>query len=348
MTFETHLENDLDCVVHMAFDHQQDIPGYGNLGGPSQFIGSKVFTPLTEFFREYNDRYFTGVDNVADVAVLRSWPSMAYSIGGTLVPTILMEQVLIQHKVPFDIISDERIGTIGRYGGVILPEQESLSKDTVDRLLAYARSGGTVVFTGHTAAYNERRERRAVNPLVSLIPLESRKRISSRAEGKGRLVYVPEIGRGRGPSGDAADENPEIENPKRVKSERLTPSEWTLPQNHDEIYHAVVDHLPQGLSIRTEAPLTTVMELLNRAKTRETIVHFINFERKKSSGLFAASLKKQFSGEVKSVNYISPDADDPKPLDFKEVSGAVNFTVPSTRLYGMVVVAYGADARSRK
>jgi hypothetical protein len=252
-----------------------------------------------------------------------------------------MEQVLIQHKAPFDIISDDHIGDIGRYRADILPEQESLSKDTVDRLLAYARNGGTLVFTGHTATYNERRERRAVNPLLSLIAPDARKRISSRAEGKGRLVYVPNIVRSRADSEDAGDENLEIENPKRVKSERFLPAEWTLPDNHDAIFHAVADNLPQGLSIRAEAPLTTVMELLNRAKTRETIVHFINFERKKTTGSFAVSLKKQFPGAVKSVTYISPDADDPKPLEFKEASGGVNFTVPATRLYGMVVVAHG-------
>jgi hypothetical protein len=46
------------------------------------------------------------------------------------------------------------------------------------------------------------------------------------------------------------------------------------------------------------------------------------------------------------LTYLSPDADDPKPLEFQEGSGAVNFTVPATRLYGMVVVAHG-DAASR-
>jgi hypothetical protein len=302
-----------------------------------------VFSPLTEFFREYNDRYFTAVDNVSDVAVLRSWPSMACSLGGTLVPTILMEQVLIQHKVPFDIISDDHIGTIGRYRAVILPEQESLSKDTVDRLLAYVRNGGVLIFTGRTATYNERRERRAVNPLLSLIPQAARKGIHARAEGKGQLVYIPAVVRAGGNSADEAIENPEIEVSRHVQAERMDPNEWILPRNHTVIFQAIKDHLPQGLSIATEAPLTTVMELLNRAKTRETIVHFINFDRKKTSGPFAANLRTQFSGGVKSVRYLSPDADDPAPLEFKEADGKVHFMVPAMRLYGMVVVDYRAS-----
>src|SRR5690606_9312962 len=124
-------------------------------------------------------------------AVLRSWPSMAYSLGGTLVPTILMEQVLIQHKVPFDILTDDHLGTIERYGAIILPGQESLSADAVNRLLAYVRGGGTLVFTGDTADYNQWRERRASNPLRSLMPAEARAKIAVHREGKGRLVYIP-------------------------------------------------------------------------------------------------------------------------------------------------------------
>lgn len=338
---EERLHDDLHCAVHMAFDGQRRFPGYGLLGGPSQLGGSRVITPLTEFFRHYNDRYFVDVDNVADVAVLRSWPSMAYSLGGTLVPTILMEQVLIQHKVPFDILTDDHLGTIERYGAIILPGQESLSADAVNRLLAYVRGGGTLVFTGDTADYNQWRERRASNPLRSLMPAEARAKIAVHREGKGRLVYIPEIvpARTRGASDEFAN-NPEIEAPGSPGNRRLLPSEWVLPQNHEEIYRAVSDHLPRGLSIRTEAPLTTVMELLNRSASRQTMVHFVNFERNRKTPDFAVSLKKQFAGKVKSVAYFSPDADDPKPLPFEEAAGAVNFTVPALRLYGMIVVSY--------
>ncbi len=343
MTCDEHLEDDLHCAVHMAFNYQRYLPGYGYQGGPSQRGGSNVFTAFTEFFREYNDRYLTDLDNVADVAVLRSWPSMAYSIGGTLIPTILVEQTLIQHKVPFDILFDDHIGAIGRYGALILAGQESLSQDTVNRVLAYARNGGTVVFTGNTAAYNERRERRAANPLLSLMPRGTGNEIPVRVEGKGRLVYVPKVipAHARGAAGDGAEDNPEIEVTKNPKPQRLPASEWTLPRNHEEIYRGIADHLPRGLSIQTEAPLTTVVEMLNRAKSRETVIHIINFERKNTSRPFAVRLKKQFEGQVKSVIYLSPDADDPQPLQFKDASGAVNFTAPVTRLYGMVVVTYG-------
>ena len=109
---------------------------------------------------------------MADVAVLRTWPSMAYSMVSTLVPTILVEQTLIQHKVPFDMIFDEQMDGIGRYKAVVLPGQESLSEAWVKKLTAYAQAGGTVVFTDNTADFNDWRERRRVNPLLELAGIQ--------------------------------------------------------------------------------------------------------------------------------------------------------------------------------
>ncbi len=120
----------------------------------------------------------------------------------------------------------------------------------------------------------------------------------------------------------------------------MSPAQWVLPKNHREIYKTVVDALPNGLSITTEAPLTTVMELLNRPATRETIAHFINFDRQNKLAPFSVTLRRQFPGRVKSVTCFSPDADDPAPVSFQESGKSVTFIVPSTKLYSMIVVAY--------
>lgn len=48
---------------------------------------------------------------------------------------------------------------------------------------------------------------------------------------------------------------------------------------------------------------------------------------------------RQHQSRVKSVMYLSPDADDPQPVEFHEADGRVSFTVPATRIYGLVVIA---------
>jgi hypothetical protein len=318
--------DELNAAVHMAFNYQKLVPGFGYEGGPFLQGASTVFTPMLQFFREYYERYFTATDNVADVAVLRTWPSMAYSIAATLVPTILAEQVLIQHKLPFDLLYEEQIDRIDRYGAVILAGQESVSKTQIERLLQYVRNGGSVILTDNTAEYNEWRERRPDHPLLP-----------ARREGKGQIVYIPHV---RASKSEGGDENPEIIASSQQRSRHLSPQEWVLPRNHDEIYKAIAGSLPKGLSITTEAPLTTVMELLNREQTRETIVHFVNFDRKNRLKPFAVELKKQFAGKVKSVTRLAPDSDDPRPIAFEEASGRIRFTVPEMGIYSMIVVAH--------
>jgi Beta-galactosidase len=325
---EDSMRDDIRAAIHMAFGFQKPVAGYA--GAPFGSGGHNVFTPFLEFFREYNQRYYTGADNVADVAVLRNWPSMAYSINSTYVPATLMEQVLIQYKIPFDLLFDEQLDRIGRYGAVILAGQECVSNDQAETLLNYVRGGGSLVLTGNTGQYNQWRERRRTNPFLP-----------ARTEGKGRIVYIPEIVRADArTSRTAADDQDPEPGASPTRTQRMSPAQWVLPKNHEEIYKNIVEAMPKGLSITTEAPLTTVMELLNRPATRETIAHFINFDRQNKLAPFRAALRRQFPGRVKSVTCFTPDADDPAPVSFQESGETVSFIVPSTKLYSMIVVAY--------
>ncbi len=322
---EAPLGDELLAAQHMAFGYETPVAGYA---GAPWMSARTAATPILEFYRHYHQRYYTGTTNVADVAVLRNWPSMAYSINAAYVPATLMEQVLIQHKIPFDLLFDEQLTNLDRYGAVILAGQECVADSQVQMLLAYARNGGTLVISDNTGQYNQWREQRHVNPFLP-----------ARAEGKGQIVYIPEIQRNDVKSGrDAlAAENAEP-GAATQRTPVLTPPQWVLPKNHQAMAEAIVQHLPNGLSLTSEAPLTTVAELLNRPETRETLVHFVNFDREHPLSPFAATVKKQFDGKVKSVTCFSPDADDPVRLDFQESGGRVSFTVPTMRIYSMIVV----------
>jgi hypothetical protein len=322
---EEGLRDDLQAAVHMAFGCETPVPGYPG----AQFMAN-TFTPILEFFREYHDRYYTGTEMVADVAVLRNWPSMAYSINAAYVPATLMEQVLIQHKVPFDLIFEEQLDRLGRYGAIILAGQECVGNAQAETLLKYVRNGGTLLVAGNTGQYNEWRERRRVNPLLP-----------ARPEGRGRIIYIPEIvpAAPRAARAQGVDQDPEP-GATLQRAARMSPAQWVLPTNHKEICQTIVDGLPKGLSITTEAPLTTVMELLNRPQTRDTIAHFINFDRKHPTGPFRATVRNQFNSAVKSVTCFSPEHDNPAILDFQDSGGQVAFTVPVTALYSMIVISH--------
>jgi hypothetical protein len=323
------LNDELLAAQHMAFGYETPVAGYAGAPWMAARSGS---SPILEFFRHYHQRYYTGTTNVADVAVLRNWPSMAYSINAAYVPATLMEQVLIQHKVPFDLLFDEQFTNLYRYGAVILAGQECVSDDQVKQLLDYVRRGGTLVLSGNTGDFNEWREKRRKNPFLP-----------ARAEGRGCIVYIPEIQRADVKAEKGTGKAEEAEpGATSQNTPRMSPTQWVLPKNHQEIYDAITGGLPAGLSLTSQAPLTTVAEMLNRPATHETIVHFVNFDRQHRLSPFKASVRKQFAGKVASVTCLSPDLDDPLPLKFKESGGQVSFTVPAMRIYSMVVIRHAS------
>jgi hypothetical protein len=285
-------------------------------------------TPSLEFYRNYFQRYYTGTRNVADVAVLRNWPSMAYSINAAYVPATLMEQTLIQHNIPFDLLFDEELTNLDRYQSVILAGQECVSDAQAKLLLDYVRRGGTLVITDNTGEYNGWREKRRENPFLP-----------ARPEGKGRIIYVPHIvPDAKSEKGQGGGDNPEP-GAASQQTPRMSPPQWVLPKNHQEIYDTIVGGLPRGLSLTSDTPLTTVAELLTRPETRETLVHFVNFDRQYPLAPFKVTVRKQFAGDVKSVTALSPDTDDPQLLQFETSGDFVTFTAPAMRIYSMIVIA---------
>ena len=325
------LGDELLCAQNMAFAYESPVAGYA---GSPWMAGRSGSTPFLEFYRNYFQRYYTGTRNVADVAVLRNWPSMAYSINATYTPATLVEQVLIQHKIPFDLLFDEQLTNLDRYQSVILAGQECVANAQVKQLLDYVKGGGTLVISGNTGDFNEWREKRHTNPFLP-----------ARTEGKGRIVYIPEIQLGDVKSEKNASATDDAEpGAASQHTSRMSPAQWVLPKNHEAIYDAVVDGLPKGLSLTSEAPLTTVAEMLTRPESRETLVHFVNFDRQHPLAPFKTNVRKQFSARVKSVTCFSPDADAPIALKFNETGDWVSFTMPAMRIYSMVVVGQ-SDAK---
>jgi hypothetical protein len=317
--------DELLAAQHMAFGYETPVAGYA---GAPWMCAHGATTPILDFFRFYHDRYYTHTTNIADVAILRNWPSMAYSINATYLPATLMEQVLIQHKVPFDLLFDEELTNLDRYKAVILAGQECVSDAQVKELLDYVRRGGTLVITDNTGQYNDWREERHKNPFLP-----------ARSEGRGRIVYIPQIKPADVSLAKTVDTQDAEPGAVTQHSPRLSPAQWVLPKNHEEIYNAVVTNMADGLSLVSGAPLTTVAEMYVRPETHETIVHFVNFDRKHPLSPFAVTVKKQFNGPVKAVKVFSLDADDPVSLPFQDNDGKITFTVPSMRIYSMIVIS---------
>ncbi len=170
----------------------------GDIGQP--LTAYEIPDDMRRYIRFYleNNRHYSATRTVADVAVVRSFPSLAYNSLAPHLETTLMEQLLIQHKIPFDIIFDQNLANLSKYRAVILASQESLPDKAVEQLRQYVRGGGGLVATGNTSMYNEWRRLRADYGLSDVLGIHLQQDRKLPAEkrgvfGSGRVAYLPRV-----------------------------------------------------------------------------------------------------------------------------------------------------------
>ncbi len=120
-----------------------------------------------------NFEHFRDVDNIADVAVLHSYATMAFNNNRPWESTMLVEQALIQAKVPFDIIFDDNLRDLSKYRVLVLADQECLGDEQRELIRRFVQHGGGLVATEHSSLYTEWRERKRDFGLKDLLQVEA-------------------------------------------------------------------------------------------------------------------------------------------------------------------------------
>ena len=155
----------LQMAESMAFNRQTLGQIGDGLAGYSFPADQKRYV---SFFREHFD-LFRDVRSRPDVAVLHSYASMAYNNDLPWQSAMLVEQALIQAKIPFDIIFDAQLADLTKYRALVLPDQECLSEAQMQTIRRYVESGGGVAATAQTSLFDEWRRRRSNFGLRGLI-----------------------------------------------------------------------------------------------------------------------------------------------------------------------------------
>ena len=293
------------------------------------------------FYLDHNGPLFAATKDVADVAILRSFPSMAYNSIGPQLETTLMEQVLIQYKIPFTYVFDSDLGDLSRYRAVILADQESLSDKAVEQLRNYVRNGGGLVATGQTSLYNDWRRRRADYGLADVLhlhlriggrvpsqlhfyrspaeapPLEQRSRF-----GQGRVAYVAAVTPAR-----------PIPNVARMGASGFRHDYWRLPRNARQIVAAIRYAAGSPFSVEFgDAPLTTVMQLTDKRDGSERLLHWINYQLQSPVSATPVTVAVPPGKRVTGVQLFSPDRE-ATSLKFSVRDGRASFTLPALEVY---------------
>jgi len=325
--------NTLQMAEAMAFGRQCLGDVGGVLAGYDLPEGQRKYI---RFFHR-NFEHYRDIDNVADVASLHSYASLAYDNDRAAVSTMLFEQAMIQARVPFDIIFDGNLKNLEKYRVLVLADQECLNDDKLDLIRKFVEGGGSLVATEHSTLYNEWRQRRRNFGLVDLWKVDAPRwrgarepedilKIATirRQVGRGRVVYIPEV-------------KPAIPKPPGA---RMTSQYWKLPLNSRELVDDVRWAEGGRLALEVAAPPTVAAELVEQKQKGEMIVHLLNYDvaRTPSVHQIGIDLRLPEGKKATKVSLVSPDEAGTLSLPFLPKNGRVSFSVPSLKTYSLAIV----------
>lgn len=301
---------------------------------PLQYI--RFFHEHFEFYRDATPR--------ADVALLYSTPSMGFSGDRPASAFMLASQMLIQAQIPFEIIFDQHLSDLSRYRALFIADQECLSDQQVEAIRSFVIAGGSLIATGHTSLYNERRERRVDYALADCLGVKApiwsgagRPEIGeadqnvtgptvSKKVGKGFAVYIPEI------------RLQKYNISENIRNQRV----WKLAENNDVLRKSVESVLAARPSIQIPDPRAQfiTIELREQRHKQRWVLHLLNYDFSRTSNI--SNLPVRFNipegMRVAEIMHYSPDTAESSTIKWHEDAGIECFI--DLHVYSVLVVNF--------
>ncbi|MHB1699370.1 MAG: hypothetical protein ACYCSN_04390 [Acidobacteriaceae bacterium] len=333
--YQKHSGSLLQMAESMAYNRQ----GLGVLGS---FNNLQHFpAEPRRYVRFFHDNFdiYRNPEPIADVALLYSFSSMAFNNDRPAVSFMLASQMLIQNRLPFDIVFDEHLENLSKYKALFLADQECLSDRQIELVRKFVEQGGGLVATEQTSLYTERRERRRDFGLSdcfgvsapawrgSHAPDENASaNVSRNSHGKGRVAYVPQI-------------LPAIEKPTR---EAMQSRYWLPAVNQNALRDATEWAIGGAPTVRTSHELSPYItfELVRQEAEGRLILHVLNYDYARTPSFQDIHIEVAISPEKKiaRIEMLTPDDDaKARSLDWRGEQTA-QFVLPFLRNYTVVAL----------
>ena len=316
----------------------------------NQTIGTAGNSPLPlwmldyiAFYRKHRD-LFVGARDLATVGVLRSYPSITYHNARAQLSAILVEQALIQSRIPFHLIFDEPLPDLSNLKVLILPDSECLSDEQIAKIRSFVESGGGLIATGQAGLYDEWRRLRVEPGLKGLVEGQPRAsdyeeevgalEISSglpvrKSVGKGRVAYFPGIPFD-GPL------------PKMEPYFTIDNRFWKRPANSEELISEIRWAANAEMPVDISGPEFLVANLVWQPDQRRAMVHLVNYNAKSTPSISGIDIvcRPPEGGTVKSVKLYGLEYSAAVDLPFKIQPQAASFSLPEMKTYALIVVGW--------
>jgi hypothetical protein len=290
------------------------------------FLGTEVPTGVAKQFLDFwrdNRALYTNVFGAEKVAVLRSYPSMAYNNLESQVAVNMAEQTLQQRQIPFDIIFDQQLGQLSKYYVIVLADQESLSDEALAALKKFAHDGGGIVMTGNTGKLDKWRRLRKVSFAEEMLK-EGNK---TEAQSGENLKYPLSFNYG---SGKVICLRQLIQPKEEVKLGMETV--WMMPENANELESAVFWAAGKRLPLEVKAP--EWIGISHDSQENREIIHIFNYKDALNSG----AITLEYNGKVKKAWSVSPSYESKKAVPFIQDGSLTVLRISDLAVYEIIVL----------
>jgi len=295
-----------------------------------------------DFYRKYREFYLDS-EEVAPVAVFRSYASLTYHQAHVQLSTIQIEQTLIQSRTPFVLIFDEHLVDLAKYKVLILPNSECLSDEQLALIHRFVEGGGGLVVTEQAGLYDNWRRLRTQPGLGDLMDGQisgaeyqenveeadeiiggtaSRKKI-----GAGRVAYIPTL------------EFDGIKPPAEPGFE-ITNRFWRRPKNWKDIVEDVRWAAGDAIPFFVDGPDFLVANYTYQPQNQRFLIHLVNYNMLNVPSLtnIPVRIKLASNKRPERVTLLSPEAQDPRALKFVNDDSGTRFIVPTMTSYALISV----------
>jgi hypothetical protein len=286
--------------------------------------------PYIDFFHK-QAQHLVNTKVVADVAVLRSYASIAFNPAVSNTSTTLFEQSLIQARIPFAIIFDRHLNELHSYKVLVLADQDALSDAQIANIDEFVRGGGAVVATGKTGYLNEWRlirPRPALSDLLGqnqLSPNEGPNTPHRMDSGPGRAVYIPRV-------------EPAIEPPPPQLAYAFLNHYWRLPKNHEDLVASIRWAARDRLSAEVTAPPWVTIELAQQ-EGGPLLLHLVNYKPTEPVRDIKAIIRPPAKSRVEQAVLLTPGRTTETKLALETTQDGVSMTIPTLNVYTLVIMS---------
>lgn len=299
----------LSMAEHLVFNsgHVGMLPG----GYTSDAVDTAKHPSRKQYidFATRNRGIFNETESIADVAVLESFDTLAYTRIEPHHSLVTVYQMLLVSNIPFDVLTLDRLAAIAKYKAVILPNVKLLGDKHVETLLDYVRGGGKLLTTEQTGAFDACFRKRTASPL------------QPGRLGEGEVRHVPKL------------EHP-IPFSYKPEDWYIDPRLWGLPKNHRQFIGQVRDLLGDRAVLEVKAPFGCVSGLFRNKSG--FILHLLNYHDGRTLSNIVVRLR--LDPPIRSIILMSPEEGCGQPVRFHRGNGHISFTVRSLRRYQVFVI----------